>query len=132
MLGDLELAGRIVLALALGAIIGWEREHDEEPAGLRTHMLVILGATLFTIMSFSISGTADPSRVAAGIVTGIGFLGAGAIFRAENKIKGLTTAADLWVLAAIGMAVGIGYYVAAIVSAVLVFAILYIKRVWGK
>ena len=118
MISEGALVIRLILAVVLGALIGIEREMHGKPAGLRTHAMVSLGACLFTIASMAFGGSdtavlVDPSRVAAGIVTGIGFLGAGAIFRDENKIRGLTTAADMWMVAAIGLAVGIGYYLAA-------------------
>jgi putative Mg2+ transporter-C (MgtC) family protein len=105
---------RLLIAAGMGAAIGAERELHEHAAGLRTHMLVGVGACLFTLVSAfgfeSFSGSSDPSRVAAQIVTGIGFLGAGAILHEGLTIKGLTTAASLWVVAAIGMAVGLGMY----------------------
>src|SRR3989344_6345122 len=132
MITDFGFMLKLVLAVALGAIVGFEREFDDEPAGVRTHILVILGSTLFTILSMDFIGASDPSRVAAGIVTGIGFIGAGAIFRAENKVKGITTAASLWVVAAVGMAVGLGYYIAAFVTALLVFTVLFVKRFISK
>lgn len=131
MIGEFEFVMKMVLAIALGAIVGFERELDDEPAGVRTHILVILGATLFTVLSLEVSG-ADPSRIAANIVTGIGFIGAGAIFRAENKIKGITTAASLWVIAAVGMAVGLGYFILATSTALLVFLVLFVKRFISK
>lgn len=115
---------KILLSALLGMIIGYEREIHKKPAGFRTHIFVILGATLFAIISVSFGGTADPSRIAAGVVTGIGFLGAGAIFHDKDKIKGLTTAADLWVLAAIGLAVGIGLYFVAVTTTVIMFLLL--------
>jgi len=115
---------KLLLAALLGMIIGFEREFHHKPAGMRTHILVIMGATLFTIVSFSFTGATDTSRIAAGIVTGIGFLGAGAIFHSENRIKGLTTAADLWVLAAIGIAIGIGLYFVAITATIIMFLLL--------
>src|SRR5918911_1676279 len=114
---------RLALAAAMGAAIGIERERRGREAGLRTHLLVSLGSALFTVVSaygfheFLATGAsvvrADPSRIAAQIVTGIGFLGAGAIIRQGLSVRGLTTAATLWVVAAIGMAVGAGYYPAA-------------------
>ncbi len=131
VIGEVELVVRIVLSLLLGGLIGLERELGKEPAGLRTHMLVSLGATLFTIMSFSIGG-AEPERIAANIVVGIGFLGAGAIFKEQDRVKGLTTAADLWVIAAVGMAIGLGYYFMAIVSTAFVLAILVAKRLFSE
>lgn len=121
-----ELLLRLVVAALLGSVIGWERERAQRPAGLRTYMLVSFGSALFTVMSstaFVGAGT-DPSRIAANIVVGIGFLGAGTIFRAGEAVRGLTTAAGLWAIAAIGMAAGAGEYLLAIISTVLVLTIL--------
>lgn len=99
---------RLLLAGALGGLIGYEREAHGRPAGLRTHILVCIGAAMFTIISSAYSGkNADPGRVASQIVTGIGFLGAGTIIRQGSIVRGLTTAASLWTTAAIGMAVGV-------------------------
>lgn len=122
-----EMIFRLLLAVALGGLIGFERELTHRPAGLRTHMLVSLGAALFTVVS--VSFTQDPARVAAGIVTGIGFLGAGSIIALRGHVQGITTAATLWVVASIGLGIGIGEYMLSIIGAVLVFAILQIKRV---
>ena len=134
-----ELLLRLALAAALGALIGLERELREREAGLRTHLLVSLGSALFTVVSaygfheFLASGEAvvraDPTRIAAQIVTGIGFLGAGAIIRQGLSVRGLTTAATLWVVAAVGMAAGAGYYSAAVISTVLVLLALYPLRI---
>jgi putative Mg2+ transporter-C (MgtC) family protein len=134
-----ELAFRIGLAAALGAAIGLERELREREAGLRTHLLVALGAALFTIVSayawsdWSFSNRSgivfDPTRIAAQIVTGVGFLGAGAIIRQGLTVRGLTTAATLWAVAAIGMAVGAGYYAAAIITTVVVLVSLWPLRI---
>jgi putative Mg2+ transporter-C (MgtC) family protein len=109
---------RLLVALLLGAAVGWEREMQRQPAGFRTHALVGLGSAIFTVVSaFAFPGPlSDPTRIAAQIVTGIGFLGAGAIIRQGLSVKGLTTAAGLWVVAAIGMAVGAGYYSAALIA----------------
>ena len=125
----LDVLVRLALAGGLGAMIGFERELREREAGLRTHLLVGLGSGLFTIISaygfheFLTSGGAvvrtDPTRIAAQIVTGIGFLGAGAIIRQGVSVRGLTTAATLWVAAAIGMASGAGYYSGAVLGTVL-------------
>ncbi|MEN6370621.1 MAG: MgtC/SapB family protein [Armatimonadota bacterium] len=115
---------RLLLAVVLGGLIGLEREAHGRPAGLRTHILVSLGAALFTIISQSYTGArSDPSRIASQIVSGIGFLGAGTIIRQGSIIRGLTTAASLWTTAAIGMAVGAGgsLIYLAIVSSVIVF-----------
>jgi putative Mg2+ transporter-C (MgtC) family protein len=100
---------RLLLAAALGAALGLEREYRPKPAGLRTNMLIALGAALFTMVSVTISGPAGPAdRIAAQIVTGIGFLGGGAILRGRGGVHGMTTAATIWVNAAVGMAAGSG------------------------
>ncbi|MBI3842440.1 MAG: MgtC/SapB family protein [Thaumarchaeota archaeon] len=124
------MVGRILLAVALGGVIGFEREIKHRPAGLRTHMLVSLGATIFTLISVSFA--IDPARIAAGIVTGIGFLGAGSIISTRGHMHGITTAATLWIVASIGLSVGVGQYWIAIISTIVVFAILQIKRVEEK
>jgi putative Mg2+ transporter-C (MgtC) family protein len=104
-----EVAARLVVAALLGALVGWERERAQRPAGLRTYMLVAFGSALFTVLSLEAFGPqADPARLAANIVVGIGFLGAGTIFREGEVVRGLTTAAGLWAVAAIGMAAGGG------------------------
>lgn len=115
---------KLLISAVLGGIVGYERETHERPAGLRTHVLVCLGATLFMILSISFRN--DPVRIAAQIVTGIGFLGAGTILHQGTTIKGLTTAASLWIVSAIGMAVGIGgsFFIVATFCAFLVFATL--------
>jgi len=125
-LGWPEVLLRVALAAVLGGVLGLERELREREAGLRTHLLVSVGSALFTIVSaygfreFLTSGAsvvrADPTRIAAQIVTGIGFLGAGAIIRQGFSVRGLTTAATLWVVAAIGLAAGAGYYSAAVIT----------------
>ena len=127
---------RLSLAAVLGGAIGVERELREREAGLRTHLLVSLGSALFTIVSaygfheFVKSGqTVDPTRIAAQIVTGIGFLGAGAIIRQGLSVRGLTTAATLWVVAAVGLASGAGYYSAAAITTGLVLIALYPLRI---
>src|ERR1700751_2272972 len=130
----LEVLGRLALAAGLGSVLGFERELREGEAGLRTHLLVSLWSGLFTIVSaygfheFLTSGDAvvrtDPTRIAAQIVTGIGFLGAGAIIRQGLSVRGLTTAATLGVAAAIGMACGAGYYSGAVIGTVLTLATL--------
>ena len=120
---EIEIIIKLVVSAILGGLVGFEREMHRKPAGLRTHSLVCMGAALFTVMSMNIVG-AEPSRIAAGIVTGIGFLGAGMIFKSEDKVLGLTTAAELWVLAAIGLAVGLGFYFASIIATVILIFIL--------
>ena len=134
-----ELLLRVVLAAALGGAIGFERELREREAGLRTHMLVSVGAALFTLVSayawtdwrFSTPEglVFDPTRITAQVVTGIGFLGAGAIIRQGLSVRGLTTAATLWVVAAIGMASGAGYYAAAVFTTALVLVSLWPLRI---
>ena len=124
-----ELGGRLLLAAIFGATIGIEREIHDHPAGMRTHLLVALGASLFAIISgygyagvfhAGISGPPDPTRIAAQIVSGIGFLGAGAILHQGNLIRGLTTAASLWATAAVGLAVGTGAYILALVGVIII------------
>lgn len=120
---DLFAIGQIALAVLLGGILGWQRENWGKSAGPRTYALVTAGATLFTVLSLTAFGEYT-AQVAAGIVTGIGFLGVGTILHKENHIEGLTTAAGLWMAAAIGMAVGVGYFFLAIASTIIMLAIL--------
>lgn len=124
----LDLLFRLALAALLGGAIGWEREHAHKPAGLRTNLLICVGAALLTDLSVRISalggGPSDPGRISAQIVSGIGFLGAGTIIQARGSVSGLTTAATLWVVAAIGMAVGAGAYIEATGTAALVLVAL--------
>ncbi|HTI40718.1 MAG TPA: MgtC/SapB family protein [Vicinamibacterales bacterium] len=116
---------RLALAAGLGGAIGLEREFRHKPAGLRTNMLIALGSALFSILSVELGTAAgSPDRVAAQVVTGIGFLGAGAILRSGESIRGLTTAATIWVNAAIGMAAGLGAYAAAAAGATLTLVVL--------
>ncbi|MBM3119522.1 MAG: MgtC/SapB family protein [Chloroflexi bacterium] len=125
---------RLLLAAALGAGIGYQRERANKPAGLRTHILICLGSALFTVVSvFGFNGNADPSRVAAGIVTGIGFIGAGVILRGVrgDHIVGITTAASVWVTAAIGLAAGAGMYLVSFIVAVISVLVLMIPKVKG-
>jgi putative Mg2+ transporter-C (MgtC) family protein len=124
---------RLALAAVLGGAIGLEREYHHKPAGLRTNMLIALGSALFSILSVELgAGAGSPDRIAAQVVTGIGFLGAGAILRSRENIHGLTTAATIWVNAAIGMAAGLGSYVVATLAATLTLIVLailpYIER----
>jgi putative Mg2+ transporter-C (MgtC) family protein len=135
---------RLVVAGALGAAIGFEREWREQEAGLRTHMLVAMGAALFTMVSafgfHDILGSSgpkvlvrlDPSRIAAQIVSGIGFLGAGAIIRNGLTVRGLTTAASLWLVAAIGMAAGADFFSGALIATALTLFALWPLRILGK
>jgi len=123
---ELEMALRLLLAAALGAAIGYQRERAQKPAGLRTHILIAAGAALFTIVStYGFGIDADPSRIAAGVVAGIGFIGAGAIIRREGGIvEGLTTAATIWAVAAIGLAAGAGLYIVSMVTTAVVAIVL--------
>jgi len=130
----LDLLGRLLLAAALGGIVGLEREVSGKPAGLRTNLLICTGAALLTELSIAVArladpaARADPARIAAQIVSGIGFLGAGTIIQARGSVVGLTTAATLWVVAAIGMAVGARAYVEAVGTTVLVILALILLR----
>lgn len=131
---QIEIILRLLLAVVLGAGIGYQREHMQKPAGLRTHILICLGSALFTVVSlYGFTGSVDPSRVAAGVVTGIGFLGAGVIFRSMkgDVVVGLTTAASVWTTAAIGIACGVGMYLVAFIVAVISVLILMLPKVKG-
>ncbi|MDI6821327.1 MAG: MgtC/SapB family protein [Actinomycetota bacterium] len=126
-IGIVEVVIRLVLATFLGGIIGYQRERAEKPAGLRTHVLVCMASTLFMLVSvypFSGKPYVDTSRIAAAVVVGIGFLGAGAIIQQGSIVRGLTTAASVWGVAAIGLAVGIGFYVPALAATVLTLIVL--------
>jgi len=127
---EVEMILRLLLAVVLGAIIGYQRERVGKAAGLRTHALISVGAALFTIGSLYGFGVGvDPSRVAAGIVTGIGFLGAGAIIRrGEGVIEGLTTAATIWAVAGIGLAAGAGLYILSAVTTVIILIVLFLPH----
>ena len=122
---ELEMVLRLLLATALGAIIGYQRERAGKPAGLRTHILICVGAAIFTVTSIYGFGAADTARVAAGVVAGIGFLGAGAIIRGgEGIVAGLTTAATIWAVAGIGLAAGAGLYLVSAVTAAITLIVL--------
>jgi len=125
---DIVMIARLLLAVVLGILVGTEREMVHKPAGLRTHALVSLGACLFTVVSIY-HFNMDPARIAAGIVAGIGFIGAGSIIAEKGHVQGVTTAASLWCVAAIGLAVGVGAYVLAVVSSALVFGVLWLGKV---
>ena len=131
MISGIEIVKRLLLSAVVASLIGVEREFNNRPAGLRTHILVSVGSTL--IMLISIDGfyrignsihLGDPARLAAQVVSGIGFLGAGTIMKTGNNIKGLTTAASLWVISGIGLAIGAGYYLGALVTAGIVLVVL--------
>ncbi len=126
---ELEMVLRLLLATALGAIIGYQRERAGKPAGLRTHILICVGAAIFTIASIYGFGAADTARVAAGVVAGIGFLGAGAIIRGgEGIVAGLTTAATIWMVAGIGLAAGAGLYLVSTVTAIIALIVLFLPH----
>jgi len=130
-IADIELIRRLITAALLGAALGFEREIRQKDAGLRTNILIAVGAALFTLMSIEISGpSGDPGRIAAQIVTGIGFLGAGTIMRTGSGIHGLTTAATVWVNAAVGVAAGGGqYHLAFIATGVTLAALLVLQPI---
>jgi putative Mg2+ transporter-C (MgtC) family protein len=129
---DLEFLMRVLIALLLGGLIGWERERHGISAGIRTYGAIALGACVFGIVSINILG-ADPSRIASQVATGVGFLGGGVIFRQGDYVSGLTTAATLWATAAIGLAVAFGMYAISILTSILIFLLLYLPRLpWWK
>lgn len=115
--------GHLILALIVGALIGAEREYRSKSAGLRTMIMVSLGSCIFTTLSLKI-GTANPDRLAANIITGIGFLGAGVIFKTDDKVTGITTATTIWIVAALGMACGSGHLLLAFSGTVVAFLVL--------
>lgn len=134
MIGQLAIQDiliRLALALLLGGAVGFERERDSQPAGLRTHMILVLGACLAAIISEEMGAAfgSDPTRLAAQVVSGIGFLGAGAILRFGFNIKGLTTATTLWTMAIVGLALGFGYYLLAVITTVFMLIILTLVNV---
>jgi putative Mg2+ transporter-C (MgtC) family protein len=124
---QLGVLAKMVAAVIFGGVVGWQREARDRPAGLRTHVLVCVGSTVYTLASLHFSGPgSDPGRVAANVATGMGFLGAGTIIRHGNMVRGLTTAASLWAVAAIGICVGIGgvlYWVAGIATLVVLLTL---------
>jgi len=135
MLSNMQILMRLIMAAILGGLVGFEREtHNKRIAGFRTHILVCLGSTLimltsiYMFISYGNSAPVDPGRIAAGVVTGIGFLGAGTIIRSRVSVTGLTTAASLWTVAGIGLAVGCGLMMAGIVTTIIALATLYILR----
>jgi len=127
---NLEMLLNLILAVVFGFIVGIEREHAHRPAGLRTHMLVSLGSCLFTVVSMSFN--TSPTQIAAGIVAGIGFIGAGTIWAEKDRVQGVTTAASLWATAAIGLTTGIGDYLLAGAVTALVFIVLVSKYFFAK
>jgi len=124
MVFDSEIIIRFLLALLWGGLVGAEREYRGKAAGFRTTIMISFGACFFTLMSTAIGSPNNPDRIASNIVTGIGFLGAGVIFRGEDRVNGITTAATIWAVAAIGMGIGAGYYFAAGCASFLILFIL--------
>jgi putative Mg2+ transporter-C (MgtC) family protein len=116
---------KILLSLLIGSMIGAEREFRNKSAGFRTIILITLGSTLFTILSYHVGAGIAPERIASNIVVGIGFLGAGVIFKTENRVNGLTTASTIWIAAALGMGIGSGYYAISFIVTALVLFVLY-------
>jgi putative Mg2+ transporter-C (MgtC) family protein len=137
MISNTEIIVRLLLAAFLGGLVGMEREANNRPAGLRTHVLVALGSTLIMMISIDafkgmgeLGNGGEPARLAAQVVSGIGFLGAGTILRDGNNVKGLTTAASLWVCGGIGLAIGSGYYLGGFVTvAIVLFTLMRLGKI---
>jgi putative Mg2+ transporter-C (MgtC) family protein len=129
---QIEVLFQVLLAALLSMVVGFDREAHKQPAGLRTHMLVGIGSCLFTALSAYAFPGSDPTRIAAQIVAGVGFLGAGTIIQRENRPHHLTTAASIWATAAVGMAVGAGAWFLAVGSTLIVWAVLVIVRWFSK
>lgn len=136
MISEVEMILRIVVAVALGALVGLDRERQHQPAGLRTHMVLVAGSTLAMTLSINLAmqfralvPNGDPARLAAQVLSGIGFLCAGAILRFGPTVKGLTTATSLWTMAVVGLAVGAGYYLTGVAITVLLLVILTVLNV---
>ena len=122
-----EVLLRLVFAVVCGGLIGLEREVVHKPAGVRTHMLVSLGSALFILVTIDTLPN-EAARIIAGIATGVGFLGAGTIFKAKSEVHGLTTAASIWAVSAVGLAIGLGYYLMTLISVVLVLIVLQLNK----
>lgn len=130
-MSDLTVIINLFVAFMLGGAIGWIREMEGKTAGLRTHILVTVGSALFMIISGQmvlISGLADPGRIAAGVVAGIGFIGAGCVLQGRDSIRGITSAASIWLAAAVGLASGIGFYVGAVTTTIIALITLRLLR----
>ncbi len=129
---DAEIILRVIIALLLGCILGYERERHGISAGIRTYGAISMGSCVFGILSIAING-ADPSRIAAQVATGMGFLCGGVIFRDGSHVNGLTTAATIWATAAVGLAISFGMYVVGVTTTILIFLLLYFPRMkWWK
>ncbi len=126
MISELDMILRVLAASGLGALVGYERERNDQPAGLRTHMVLVAGAALAMTLSINlgVSSGGDATRLAAQVLSGIGFLGAGAILRFGPNVRGLTTAASLWSMTVVGLAVGAGYYLVAVTITILLLLVL--------
>ena len=122
-----EIFLRLVLSVVFGGLIGLEREIVHRPAGVRTHMLVCLGSALFVLITIDTLPN-EAARIIAGVATGIGFLGAGTIFKAKDEVHGLTTAASIWAVSAVGLGIGLGYYLMMIIAVVLVLIVLQLNK----
>ena len=127
MIGYPEILLRLVIAALAGGFVGLEREVVHKPAGVRTHMLVSLGSALFVILALETLPN-EAARIIAGVATGIGFLGAGTIFKSKNDVQGLTTAASVWTVAAIGLAVGFGFYFMVAIAVIITLIILHLNK----
>lgn len=139
MMTEVDVILRLVIAAGLGVIIGYERERQNQTAGLRTHMILVTGSALAMIISInlatqyrSITPNGDPARLAAQVISGIGFLGAGAILRFGTNVKGLTTATSMWTMAIVGLAIGAGYFLAGVATTIILFAILSIVNLFEE
>lgn len=139
MIADQDIILRIVIGAILGALVGYERERQGQPAGLRTHIILVVGATLTMTLSINLAiqfrplvPNGDPARLAAQVISGIGFLGAGAILRYGPNIKGLTTATSLWTMAIVGLAIGAGHYLSGIAATALILIALILLNVFEK
>lgn len=121
---DYEIIGRLLEAALWGGLVGAEREYRSKSAGFRTMIMISIGSCFFTMMSAQIGAPGSADRIASNIVTGIGFLGAGVIFRNESRVNGITTAATIWVVAAVGMGIGSGYYIASAYASLMVLVVL--------
>lgn len=134
-MSDINIIINLLIAFVLGGAIGWVRETEGKMAGLRTHILVAVGSALFMLLSGEMmlkSGMADPGRIAAGVVAGIGFIGAGCIIQAQGEVRGITTAASIWITAAIGIASGTGFYVGAVAATIVTLITLQFLRIVEK
>ena len=127
MIDYTEILLRLGLSIVAGGLIGLEREVVHKPAGVRTHMLVSLGSALFMLITIDTLPN-ETARIIAGITTGIGFLGAGTIFKAKSEVHGLTTAASIWVVSAVGLAIGMGYYLMTLIAVVLILIVLRLHK----